>query len=103
MATLTYLQVLNLTIEQLALHPVGQYEQLLGFVIEAARKSGLVSSGSLDPFGGASVNNPGYAIPHDQAKKMSELVRQAMWDCLLQRKIVFGMDPANPTWPFYRT
>jgi hypothetical protein len=37
-----------------------------------------------------------------EEERIAELVREAMWECLLKRLIVFGMDGANSNWPHYR-
>jgi hypothetical protein len=35
-------------------------------------------------------------------KGLSELVRQAFWECLIKGILIFGKDSDNPEWPFYR-
>lgn len=82
--SLGYREVLALTLEQLREHPNGQWANLAASTVEAVRRRGLV----------ANVESSKRAI--------GEHVREAMWDCLLKRIIVFGSDSLNPEWPFYR-
>lgn len=35
-------------------------------------------------------------LAHDDRYRLEELVRKAMWDCLVKRIIVFGMNSSNP-------
>ncbi len=92
---LGYREVLALTLEQLREHPRGQWATLVASTVEAAKRKGLIPSaqGSTGTFVGGR--------PLVEAQ-IGEHVREAMWDCLLKRIIVFGMDNANPSWPFYR-
>lgn len=75
-----YRQVLALTVEQLGRRQKGQHVDLARAVKEEALRRGI----TLPP------------------ADVLEWVREAMWDCLLKRLIIFGQDDANPNWPFYR-
>lgn len=92
---LGYREVLALTLEQLSKHPRGQWANLAESTIEAGKRKGLIpnAQGATGTFIG------GRPLMEAQIR---ESVREAMWDCLLKRLIVFGMDNANPAWPFYR-
>lgn len=97
MSQVGYREVLALTLEQLGKHPRGQYLLLVEHVITAAKGKGLLPT--LRPSTGAYHVNSGLSVDEE---RFSELVREAMWECLIKRLIVFGMDGANPNWPFYR-
>lgn len=92
---LGYREVLALTLEQLAKHPTGSYDHLVTMVLKAwhARRVRTESTGS------SRVYHPGRS-PGEAA--IAELVRQAMWECLLKRIMIFGKDELNADWPFYR-
>lgn len=83
-----YREVLTLTLEQLREHPRGRWDTLAEHVFRDAQRKGRVPR----EHGAASMFYP----------SVSEHVREAMWDCLLKRLIVFGMNSANPAWPHYR-
>lgn len=94
---LGYREVLALTLEQLGAHPQGQYATLTDAVITAAKNKGLLRTAH--QAGGIRYVNSGRSGDEEH---ISELVREAMWDCLTKRLIVFGMNGSNSNWPFYR-
>ena len=94
---LGYREVLALTLEQLSKRPKGQHANLVGDVLTAAKQKGLLpveraATGAYFVSSGRSVDE----------ERISELVREAMWECLIKRLLVFGMDGPNSNWPFYR-
>jgi len=94
---LGYREVLALTLEQLKQHPKGQYKELVNHTLAAAEQKGLIPGTSQSR--GVTARA---ALGHTERERLPELVREAMWECLLKRLIVFGMDDANSAWPFYR-
>jgi len=92
---LGYREVLALTLEQLGKHPDGQYKLLASEVIAAAKQKGLPPAAR--PAGGNGNN-----WTSADERRVSELVREAMWDCLIKHIIVFGQNDCNPFWPWYR-
>ncbi len=88
-----YQEVLTLTMSALQSLPKGQFEELARRVFADAQRRDLV--GAYD----GSVMVGGRTVAGAQ---VAEHVREAMWDCLLKRIIVFGRDNSNPEWPFYR-
>ena len=97
MSQLGYREVLALTLEQLGKNPKGQHANLVEHVLTAAKQKGLLPS--VRPSTGAYYVSSGRSADEE---RVSELVREAMWECLIKRLIVFGMDGSNPNWPFYR-
>lgn len=97
MSQLGYREVLALTLEQLGKNPKGQQANLVEHVLTAAKQKGLLPS--VRPSTGAYYVSSGRSADEE---RVSELVREAMWECLIKRLIVFGMDGSNPNWPFYR-
>lgn len=94
---LGYREVLSLTLEQLGKHPEGQYATLTDEVITAAKGKGLLPTAH--SAGGIRYVNSGRS---GDEERVAELVREAMWECLIKRLIVFGMNGSNSNWPFYR-
>jgi hypothetical protein len=94
---LGYREVLALTLQQLGKHPAGQYATLTDEVITAAKGKGLLPTSH--SAGGIRYVNSGRS---GDEERVSELVREAMWECLIKRLIVFGMNGSNSNWPFYR-
>ena len=95
-ATIGYREVLALVFEVLQDKPSGQYMNLAQDVLELAARKSLVPSNT----------QPGrpatHRVPQQDQRRITELVREAMWECLIKRIIVFGSDNANPAWPFFR-
>lgn len=92
---LGYREVLALTLEQLADHPKGAYEGLVDAVLKAGRKRGIIPELKREPYVVYSGRAP-------EETQIAELVREAMWECLHKRLIIFGRDRQAPEWPFYR-
>lgn len=102
MSQLGYREVLALTLEQLRKHPKGQHAELANHVLAAAEQKGLIPA-ARQPHGVVMAGvQAGMSLGHDERERISELVREAMWECLLKRILVFGMDSANGAWPWYR-
>lgn len=84
-------EIYALTIEQLVKRPKGQYGELTNDVLKAGEEKRLISPGE-----------PGFlgsGLSHHDRERISGWVQEAMWDCLLKRMLMFGMDGANPDWP----
>jgi hypothetical protein len=92
---LGYREVLALTLETLRDHPQGQWEVLTLAVVDAAKRKQLLPREPAN----SGIQVGGRPLAEAQ---VGELVRQAMWDCLLNRLLIFGMNRANSEWPFYR-
>lgn len=100
---LGYREILALVMEALTKRGKGQYAELCEDVLGAAERKGLIPPSS--PYGRGVVvagAPKGAQLSHQEQERIREAVREAMWDCLLKRIIVFGMDQANGEWPFYR-
>lgn len=97
MSNLGYREVFALVLEQLATAKDGSYHQLADAVVGAARAKNLIDTAHSQT--GWSVN--GRSTTPD-AERVRELVREAMWECLIKRLLIFGLNDANPEWPFYR-
>ncbi len=97
MSQIGYREVLALTVEQLAKNPRGQHANLVEYVLTAAKQKGLLPA--VRPSTGVYMVSSGRTV---EEERVSELVREAMWECLIKRLLVFGMDGANPNWPWYR-
>ena len=91
---LGYREIHALTIEQLVKRPKGQHAQLTEDVLTAGEAKGLISGGQ--------PGFPGTGLSHQDQERVSGWVQEALWDCLLKRMLMFGMDGSNPNWPFYR-
>jgi hypothetical protein len=91
MSRLTYQIVLSLVLDHFAKKDRGQYAEIVEAVGSAAAAKGL-----------ATRNAGGYGVASSDRHRIEELVREAMWDCLIKRVIVFGMDSSNAEWPWYR-
>lgn len=94
-----YQQIYSITLQQLAQAPNGrgQYDGLAQAVVQAAIAAGTIPAST--PGRGA-VNMTTGRNPDET--RVAELVREALWDCLIKRLIVFGWDASNSAWPFYR-
>ncbi len=91
MSRLTYQIVLSLVLEHFAKKDRGQYAEIVESVGAAAAAKGLGTRSS-----------DGRGVTSNDRYRIEELVREAMWDCLIKRVIVFGMNTSNPEWPWYR-
>lgn len=92
---LGYREVYALTLEQLAKHPKGQHAALVDAILKDGRKRGIIPHER----GNSIVHRSSRTFEEEQ---IAEQVREAMWECLSKRLIIFGRDGANPEWPFYR-
>jgi hypothetical protein len=79
-------QLRQLVFEHLKGHYRDQYEGIVRGVEQLVLARRLVT---------------GQLSPNDRTN-VREGIRQLMWQLLVQNIIVFGMDDANPTWPWYR-
>lgn len=76
--------------------PRGQFLELLGQVAVVAAQRGVYQ---VDPRGYGS--DPRVLFRGTDREVVPELVRQEMWQLLARGVLVFGIDEANPAWPFY--
>lgn len=87
MADFPYQHTKALLLEYLKDHPKGQYVECAEGVVRLAAQKGLM----------------GQQAPRGRERThVRELVRQLLWQLLVQGIIVFGMDESNQNWPFYR-
>lgn len=90
---LGYRETLALTLEQLVQLPKGQHGILVTRVLQSAETRGLIPRGpALE----------GSGLSDRERQKVEGWVQEALWDCLLKRLLMFGMDGSNSNWPFYR-
>ena len=82
---LGYREVYALVLEALKTNQRSQYRNLAQKVIELARSRNLIG-----------------AQAHLEEHRIIDLVREALWQCLVKHIIIFGSDNANESWPFYR-
>lgn len=90
---LSYQQVLALVLEELKRLPESQYAELGEAVVRSAGQKRLI----IDP--GDGRRGPGYQRSTD---RINELVRQALWECIVKGVVVPGLDRMNQNWPWYR-
>jgi hypothetical protein len=93
-----YQEVFSLTLTELGkLHNgEGQFEGLADAVIQAAKHAGLIPPGADSDWRNTSTRR------NRDETRVAELVREALWDCLIKRLVVLGMNSANSSWPFFR-
>jgi len=82
-----YQEMRSLLLKHLASKPIGKYENAISGVIELAKQCGLYS-GSDTPL--HYMGGPSYDLGPGDFQKVPELVRQLLWQLLVQGIIVFG-------------
>ncbi len=87
-----YREFLSLTMEVLARLPRSQWAELVEQVLREGERRQLLTHTQGMTIGGRTM----------EAVAVGEFVREAMWECLLRRIIVFGSDHNHPDFPFYR-
>lgn len=94
-----YQELRSLLLEYLDLNPIGNFTSAVTGVVELAKKHRLYS-GSKTPLG--YVGGPSYDSGPGDFQSVPEIVRQLLWQFLVQGILVFGKSDNSPNWPWYR-
>lgn len=90
-------QARSLLLEYLKTHSSGDYLEVVDGVVKLAIDKRLAT---MQP--GKPVTPIRGALPVHQSTIIKELVRQGLWQLLVQGILVFGINETKPNWPHYR-
>jgi hypothetical protein len=102
---LTYRAVYSLVLTQLAKLKEGndQFTNFVPKVLTEAYANNLLSKASPGKVGDAWVTGrPGPPIAPEEERRLTELVRQALWQFVVKGLLVWGLNDTNPNFPFFR-
>ena len=97
MSSFPFEQTRALLLEYLKDKPSGQFQRVVAGVVELA-----VSKGLHTPPPGRQRGDGRSLLKGTDAHGVPELIRQQLWQLLVQGVLVFGMNEDNPNWPWYR-
>ena len=102
MAKLGYREVVALVFEALAKRPRGSHDELANEVLTLAEAKGMIVPSNYQR-GVVVMGAPaGSGLPPQEQSRLRMLVQEAMWDLIVKRVLVIGMNEPNAEWPFYR-
>lgn len=88
---ITLNELRSLVIEVLKKYPQTQYLTICSNVAHLAVEKGMVTN----PY-----NSPVFGGSFDLGSRDQDLVREVIWDLIIERVLTIGMNSSNPAWPW---